>query len=108
MTKGTYSIGCLRDSNGTTIIENVLEANHEGIIVSGISAIDSSQNAQTNINYQGIQFSTNLACLYFGSNQEFRLRFGQGEAPGGGNILAIESYDGHGGYTSRISFSDET
>jgi hypothetical protein len=106
LSKGSYSVSCLRNSNGVQLMENVLQADHEGITCQGISAVDSSQNAITSIGYAGIQFSTSQACMYFGESQQFRIRYGSGEAIDGSNILAIESSDGHGGYQTRISFTD--
>jgi hypothetical protein len=109
LTKGTYSVGCLRVDplTSTKTIENVLEADHESLIVTSTSAADSTKEQSTLLGYDGISFSADNTALYFGANQEFRLRFGRGEQVNGGNLFLIESKSPVTGlYTVRSSYSD--
>ena len=108
-TKGTYSVGCLRiDSlTQTKTIENVFEADHESVIITSTSSADSTKEQSTSLNYDGISFSTDGASIMFGASGEFRIRFGRGEAPNGGNLLLIESKSATTGlYSTRSSYSD--
>jgi ABC-type histidine transport system ATPase subunit len=106
VTKGVYSVGCLRYANGTNTIDNVLEASHESLIVTSTSTLDAAQESTTSINYTGVQFSTDYACMYFGGGQNFRIRFGLAEAPGMGNTLNIEAKALDGSYQICQSYTD--
>ncbi|KAG5182922.1 hypothetical protein JKP88DRAFT_241222 [Tribonema minus] len=107
MSKGTYSVGTLRTNGSEKTIDNAFEIDHEQLVVTSTSSTDSSQASTTAINYAGIQFSTDSASMYFGSEQQFRIRFGAGEAPNGGNTLSFDSKNGDGSYSARLSFTDE-
>jgi len=108
-TKATYSVGCLRVDPVTTArtIENVMEADHESLVITTTSTADSTKENSTSLNYEGIQFSTDDACIMFGSGQEFRIRFGKSEAASGANLLIFESLNASTGvYEVKASMSD--
>jgi hypothetical protein len=108
-TKSTYTVGCLRvdpvTSNRT--IENVIEADHENFIITSTSSTDTTKENSTSLAYTGISFSTDDACIYFGGNQEFRIRFGKAEASTGANLLVMESLNQTTGvYDVKTSITD--
>lgn len=105
-TKGAYSVGCLKKSGTTSTIENVMEADHESFVVSSTSAVDDSLSCTTSINYEGVQFSTNTAAMYFGQSGQFRIRFGLGDGPNGTNSLSVEARAADGSYVTKQQFSD--
>jgi hypothetical protein len=108
-TKATYSVGCLRVDpvTSTRTIENVLEADHESLIVTTTSSADTTKESSTSLTFDGIQFSTDDACIMFGANQEFRIRFGKAEASSGANLLVMEAKNSlTGQYEVKTSISD--
>lgn len=106
LTKGVYSVGTLRNNNGTETIETVFEASHESLVISSTNTLDAAQESTTSINFTGVQFSTDTAAMYFGGEQNFRIRFGLAEAPGTGNLLLIEYKDTDGSYQVCQSYTD--
>ncbi|KAG5183079.1 hypothetical protein JKP88DRAFT_273051 [Tribonema minus] len=107
MTKGSYTVGTMRMNGAEETIENAMEVNHEQFVVTSTSTEDAALASTTAITYGGIQFSTDTASLYFGAEQQFRIRFGAGEAPNGGNLLLLESKNSDSSYSTRLSFTDE-
>jgi hypothetical protein len=108
-TKATYSVGCLRVDpvTNTKTIENVIEASHQGMIVTTTSTADTTKESSTSMTFEGIQFSTDDACIMFGGSQEFRIRFGKSEANDGSNLLVMESKNpATGEYIVKSSISD--
>ncbi len=105
-TKGAYSIGCLKKVGTTSTIENVFEANHESFVVSSTSAVDDALSSTTSINYDGVQFSTDTAAMYFGNQGQFRIRFGLADGPKNCNTLSIESKATDGSYQLKSQFTD--
>lgn len=109
LSKGTLSIGCLRVDplTSTKTIENVLEADHQSLIVTSTSAADTTKEQSTSISYEGISFSVDDAALYFGAERNFRFRYYKGAAVNGGDMLALESKSPTTGlYSTRLSFGD--
>lgn len=107
LTKGTYSLGCLRTNAGVSTIESAFEVDHTQFVVNSVSAADAAISTQTAITYSGISFGQDSASIYFGANKTFRLRFGAGEG-NGSNVLAIESLNADGSYTTRASYNDSS
>ena len=106
--KGTISLGTLAtDDAGQKTIENALELDHQQAVIKSTSSLDSTQTNETAINYDGINFSTDTASIYFGADKQFRIRFGLGDAPSGGNTLSFQSKANDGSYNTRMSFTDE-
>ncbi|KAG5191289.1 hypothetical protein JKP88DRAFT_251622 [Tribonema minus] len=108
-TKATYSVGCLRVDpvSNTRTIENVLEADHESTIITTTSSADTTKENSTSLTFDGIQFSTDDACIMFGANQEFRIRYGKSEASNGANLLVMEAKNTlTGQYDVKTSISD--
>lgn len=108
MTKGNFSVGCLKTVGGVSTIENVLQTDHESTVFNNTSTIDSTQTSTISMGYNGIQFSTNTAAMFFGNLSQFRIRFAAGEGPNGSNLLAFESLATDGSYQLRTSISDGT
>lgn len=108
MSVGSYSVGCLRKNGTTTTIDEVFSASPESLTVSSTSSTDSSLSSVTSMNYNGIQFSTDSACMYFGSLQQFRLIFGNGDGANGGNTFSIQYKAPDGSYQTCQSYTDRT
>lgn len=110
MTKGTLSFGTLRVDPVTSVstIENVLEADHESCIITSTSTADTTQEMSTAISYNGVSFSTDDACISFGGQQQFRIRFANAAGPNGSNLLVMEAKNSITGlYVTKTSISDE-
>jgi len=99
---GTLSLGVRHlDISGNTYIEPIIQGSYDATSISAQDATDATASAT--FNYTGLQFDTDDAAIYFGSSQEFRIRFSTGTP----SLLQIQSYDsGAGDYVTRQEFSD--
>jgi len=102
--EGTMSLGVRHlDISGNVYIEPILQGSFDATSISAQDASDATASAT--FNYNGLQFDTEDAAVYFGSSQEFRIKFTSG-TPG---LLQIQSYDsGANGYVTRQEFSDSS
>jgi len=102
--EGTLSLGVRHlDISGNVYIEPILQGSFDATSISAQDAADATASAT--FNYNGLQFDTDDAAVYFGSAQEFRIKFTTGTP----SLLQIQSYDsGAGDYVTRQEFSDST
>ena len=101
-TSATLSIGVRHtDANSNAFIEPVITCAPGSTTISAQD--DSDNTVSTTIDYSGISFDTDEACIYFGAAQKFRIIFRDGTP----STLAIESFDANSGtYMTRSEFSD--
>ena len=86
---------------GNTYIEPIIQGSYDATTISAQDSADATASAT--FNYTGLQFDTDDAAIYFGSAQEFRIKFSTGTP----SLLQIQSYDsGAGDYVTRQEFSD--
>lgn len=108
LTTGAYSLQCLRKNGTTTTIDRALDVDHTQMVISSTSPSDAALASTCAINYNGIQFGTDAASIYFGSNLNFRIIFGNADAPGGGNTLSIQAKQTDGSYSNAVQYTDRT
>lgn len=100
----TISIGVLHtDGASNQFIEPTLAMRYDATVISAQDASDATASAT--FQSRGLSFDTDDAAIYFGSSQNFRIKFSDGTP----SVLQIQSYDsGLLDYVTRQEFTDST
>lgn len=100
----TISIGVLHtDASDNQFIEPTLAMTYDATVISAQDSADATASAT--FQSTGLSFDTDDAAIYFGSAQNFRIKFSDGTP----SVLQIQSYDSDLlDYVTRQEFSDST
>lgn len=97
----TLSLGVLHtDLSLNQFIEPTIQSSYDYTSISSQDALDATRSAV--FRSTGLQFDNDDSCIYFGSAQQFRIKFTDGTP----DILSVQYYDtGAGDYISKAEFS---
>lgn len=97
----TLSLGVLHtDLSLNKFIEPTIQSSYDYTSISSQDSLDATRSAV--FRSTGLQFDNDDSCIYFGSAQQFRIKFTDGTP----DILSVQYFDsGAGDYISKAEFS---